>query len=49
VIKQNGDKISKAKIIAKNVCAAQDLRAEAQAHYKNLAWTVVFCLLAIIL
>jgi hypothetical protein len=43
---KKGGKIGKAKIIAK-VCAAHDLRAEAQTHNKNLARTLVPCLLAI--
>ena len=49
MIKQKDDKISKAKIIPKNVRATKDMRAEAQARDKNLAWIVVFCLLANIL
>ena len=49
MIKQKGDKISSTKEITKNVCVAHDLSAEAQAHYKNLAWIVVFYLVAIIL
>jgi len=49
MIKQKDYKISKEKMIAKNVCAAHNPRGEGQGTSSRQEWIVVFYLLAIIL